>query len=215
MAFEASFMTGLKTTYPIDLNQQNSRTLYLLLYQSNMVQHRAVFFLIYINDISNIFSNLKTILFVDNYTLYISGENHTNLIRLANTDLQIFPKWCLINRLTANLNKTYYMLFTSQPPSVLPSFFFSKDVITRTIKHTLLGITFDDGMTFKHNVAHLILKLSILVSLLYQVKESMPTNVPKMVNDAHVLPHLHYCTPIWCKAYPTHMLPLIGLQKKS
>lgn len=28
------------------------------------------------------------------------------------------------------------------------------------------------------------------------------------------MPHLQYCTPIWCSTYPTHLLPLFRLQKK-
>ena len=32
--------------------------------------------------------------------------------------------------------------------------------------------------------------------------------------NAHVLPVLSYCIPIWCNTYPTHLLPLFRLQKK-
>ena len=42
----------------------------------------------------------------------------------------------------------------------------------------------------------------------------MPNNVLKILYAAHVLPHLQYCTPIWCNTYPTHLLPLVRLQKK-
>ena len=42
----------------------------------------------------------------------------------------------------------------------------------------------------------------------------MPIDVLKVVYNAHVLPHLYYCTPIWCNTYPTHLLPLFRLQKK-
>ena len=118
------------------------------------------------------------------------------------------------NRLTVNLNKTFYTLFTNKPPTLLPPLFFSQDIIYRTTKHTLLGITYDETLTFKHHITNLILKLSRLVSLLHQIKELMPTDVLKMFYNAHVLPHLQYCTPIWCSTYPTHLLPLFRLQKK-
>ena len=42
----------------------------------------------------------------------------------------------------------------------------------------------------------------------------MPTFVLIIMYNAHVLPHLQYCTPIWCNTYQTHLLPLIRLQKK-
>ena len=173
-----------------------------------------ILFLLYINDITSIFTNLKTVLFADDSTLYITGENPSDIIHTANVDLQIFHKWCLSNRLTVNLNKTFYMLFTNKPPSVLPSLFFSQNIISRTHKHTLLGITYDDNMTFQHHVTNQILKLSRTVSLLYLIKELMPIYVLKMLYNAHVLPQLYYCAPIWCSTYPTHLLPLFRLQKK-
>ncbi len=110
-----------------------------------------ILFLLYVNDITQIFTELKTILFADDSTLYITGENTTNLIHTANTDLQIFHKWCISNRLTVNLNKTFYMLFTNKPLPVLPLLLISQNIIHRTTKHTLLGITYDDSMTFKHH----------------------------------------------------------------
>ena len=42
----------------------------------------------------------------------------------------------------------------------------------------------------------------------------MPNYVLKVFYNAHVLPHLLYCSPIWCSTYPTHLLPLFRLQKK-
>ncbi len=51
----------------------------------------------------------------------------------------------------------------------------------------------------------------------------MPNNVLKILYNAHVVPHLQYCTlrkktlrqiHVWCNTYPTHLLPLFRLQKK-
>ena len=171
-----------------------------------------ILFLLYINDISNIFSNFKTILFADDSTFYVTGEDPSIMIHLANNDMKIFHKWCLSNRLTVNLNKIFYMLFTNKPQSVLPSLYYSQHIITRTDKHTLLDITYVDKMTFKHHITNQTLKLSRLVSMLYRIKEFMPIDVLKTVYNGHVLPHLYYCTPIWCNTYPTHLLPLFTLQ---
>ena len=51
-----------------------------------------ILFLLYINDITYIFTNLKSILFADDSILYIAGENLTDMIHSANTELQIFHK---------------------------------------------------------------------------------------------------------------------------
>ncbi len=59
-----------------------------------------------------------------------------------------------------------------------------------------------------------MLEVSRIVSLLYQVKDFVPHYVLTILYNAHVLPHLQYCIPIWYNTYPTHLLPLFRLQKK-
>lgn len=128
--------------------------------------------------------------------------------------MEVFHNWCLSNRLTVNLSKTNYMLFSLKQIQTLPPLFYHENTIAQTHHHTLLGVTLDDTMTFKPHISNLILKLSRIVSLLYQLKDFMPIYVLKMLYNAHILPHLLYCTPIWCNTYPTHLLPVIRIQKK-
>ena len=106
------------------------------------------------------------------------------------------------------------MLFTNKLFNTLPPLFFQHYIIKRAIQHTLLGITFDDTLSFKPHLSNLNHKLSRLLSLFYQVKDLMPIPVLNIMYNAHVLPILSYCTPIWCNTYPTNLIPLFRLQKK-
>ena len=173
-----------------------------------------ILFLLYINDLPNIFRNCKTILFADDSTLFLTGRDPSNLIYKANTELDIFHKWCISNRLTVNHTKTYYMLFTNKNVMTLPPLFLHFNIIKQTTQHPLLGIIFDDKLTFKPHISNLCLKLSRIVSLLYYIKDFMPLDIIKIMYNAHVLPILGYCMPIWCNTYPTHLLPLFRVQKK-
>ena len=173
-----------------------------------------ILFLIYINDITFIFNKLNTILFADDSTLYITDKNPINMIHTANSELRILQKWCLSNRLIINLSKTFYMIFTNKPLNILPPLLFNDNIINKTDTHTLLGITLDEKMTFIPHITNLMLKLTRVMSLLYRVKDFVPQSTLKTLYNAHVLPHLHYCTPIWCSTYPTHLLPLFRIQKR-
>ena len=173
-----------------------------------------ILFLLYINDLPYIFNNFKTILFADDSTLYLTGHDSTNMIHNANNDLNIFYEWCICNRLTVNLQKTYYMFFTNKPVKSLPPLFFHYSIIKRTTQHTLLGIIIDESLTFKPHISYLCLRLSRLISLIYHVKNIMPNDVLKILYNAHILPVLYYCTPIWGNTYPTNLIPLFRLQKK-
>ena len=108
----------------------------------------------------------------------------------------------------------YYMLFSNKSVNFLPPLLLHDKIITQTNQHTLLGITFDETMTFKPHILNLQLKLSRLVPLLYLVKDNMPPYILITLYNDHILPHFHYCTPIWCNTYPTHLLPLLRLQKR-
>ena len=171
-------------------------------------------FLIYINDLPGIFVKLNSILFADDSTFFIHGKDPNNLIQLANVDLKYFYDWTLSNRLTINLNKTYYMMFTNKSTLLLPHLLFHNDVIQKTEQHKFLGVTLDDKMTFKSHITDLCIKLSRTISMLYNTKDLMPPYVLHLLYCAHVLPHFMYCTPIWANTYPTHLLPLYILQKK-
>ena len=73
-----------------------------------------ILFLIYINDISYLFSEAKSILFADDITLYLTGPNQDQIVQDANHELEKLHQWCLCNRLTINTKKTYFMLFTTK-----------------------------------------------------------------------------------------------------
>ena len=172
-----------------------------------------ILFLIYINDITDIFTKSKTILFADDMTLYLIGRSPEQLITTANQELQQLHQWCVCNRLTINTDKTYYMFFTNKKTYYLPELELNNCKIAKTNHLKFLGVTFDDKMTFKLHINNLTLKISRHIALLYQIKDLMPSYVLKCIYYAHIYPLLNYCNPIWCITY---LIPLqLQLKKMS
>ena len=134
---------------------------------------------------------------------------------MANHDMDILQKWCASNRLSVNYSKTYYMLFSNKSLAQLPPLIFSNNIIKRTSQHKLLGVTLDDHITFKSHISEVCLKVSRIVALLYQVRDLVPNYMLHILYNAHILPHLLYCITLWGNTYPTHLLPLFRLQKRS
>lgn len=105
------------------------------------------------------------------------------------------------------------MLFTNKTIKTLTPIIYQNNIIKKVTQHKLLGITIDESLTFKSHISELCIKISRIESLLYQVKDLMPKHVLRILYNAHVLPHLLYCTPVWCNTYSTHLIPLFRLQK--
>ena len=70
-------------------------------------------FIIYINDIVTC-SGLNALLFADDAVLTLSHESHKHLERNVNLEVKKLHHWFTANKLTLNLKKTKFMLFSKK-----------------------------------------------------------------------------------------------------
>ena len=68
-------------------------------------------FIIYMNDICNVSDLLYTILYADDTSVLLNGKNIYELMDIINNELQKLYIWLRANKLTLNIDKTYYMIF--------------------------------------------------------------------------------------------------------
>ncbi len=67
-------------------------------------------FVLYINDICKV---LKMVLFADDTNLYCSGKSLKQLLITVEIELRVFKKWFDDNRLSLNLSKTKFIIFSN------------------------------------------------------------------------------------------------------
>ena len=72
-----------------------------------------LFFSILINDLINISSKLRFLMYADDTTIYFNLENFTqqNLNKEINCEIEKINTWLKVNRLSLNLQKTKLMIF--------------------------------------------------------------------------------------------------------
>ena len=68
-------------------------------------------FIIYMNDIFNVSNFPFTILYADDTCVTLDGKSLENLITLMNQELHLLYIWLQSNKLTLNVQKTYYIIF--------------------------------------------------------------------------------------------------------
>ena len=78
-----------------------------------MVSHKALLFLLYINDMVNCINDedVKLVLYADDTNIYIIGNDKNNLIQKGNQILKIVNKFMKSNLLHINLDKCCNMHF--------------------------------------------------------------------------------------------------------
>ena len=55
---------------------------------------------------------LFALLFADDTSVFVSGKNLCSLIEIMNKELEKLAEWMCINKLSLNVEKTKFMLFT-------------------------------------------------------------------------------------------------------
>ena len=70
-------------------------------------------FIIYTNDLPDTLNQSSSILFADDTTLYISDDNLYRLYAKMNEELNILTDWFKANKLSLNISKTKYILFSN------------------------------------------------------------------------------------------------------
>ena len=71
-------------------------------------------FIIYTNDLPGCLNLTKSILFADDTTIYLSSNNISYLYTTMNGELLKLTDWFRANKLSLNISKTNYILFTYQ-----------------------------------------------------------------------------------------------------
>ena len=68
--------------------------------------------IIYTNDLPNSLRHSKCILFADDTTIYYSAKELTDIYNKINYDLAATADWFKANKLTLNISKTNYVIFS-------------------------------------------------------------------------------------------------------
>ena len=97
----------------------------------------------------------------------------------------------------------------------MPPLFINFDAIERVSKHKVLGIILDEKLRYQHHIQYICKKVSKGISILHQLRNTVPEFVLKCLYNAHILPHILYCNALWGGTFSTHLQPLFILQKRA
>ena len=174
-------------------------------------------FLIYINDLPSVPKKLYPILYADDSSFLISGQDPDTIINYANTDLAVIMAWLNANKLTLNVNKSKCMFFFSKRMKVNPkvNLTINNQNIEQVDSFKFLGYTLDEHLKWDNHICAISKKISKNIGLLQKLRP---------VVDQHTLIKLYYSfihsyltngLTTWGSASNATLNQIIILQKRA
>ena len=142
-------------------------------------------FNIYINDIINTPQHLTSILFADDSCFYLSGPTIEPLINYINFDSINIHKWLVANRLTLNIDKSHFIIFSRKKTpthSILHNpLKINNNILKRVHETNFLGLILTHNLSWKNQINDIVNRLNKYCSILYLTKDCLTINPLKLI----------------------------------
>ena len=173
-----------------------------------------ILFLLYINDLPNSTNLLKFILFADDTNLFYSSKDQKEATSVINRELRSVSEWMNCNKLSVNLKKTCYMIFSNKDV-VSSNIVFNNALINQVTKTTFLGVIIDNKLSWRHHCQKIHMSISRTLGILRRVRNMLPREALFSIYNALILPQLQYGILAWGNSSQLNLNKLLVVQKKS
>ena len=127
-------------------------------------------FLVYVNDLYQAAPFLFCVLFADDTNVLMSDGDFDNLVSKLNAELENLDIWFKVNKLSINLRKTKFMIFTNRKYLRKPKIEINSCDIEQVSNLKFLGVVLDDKLNWKCHMAHVSNKLAKSIGILYKIR---------------------------------------------
>ena len=135
-------------------------------------------FIIYINDIPEISTIAKFILYADDANIIVTANTIEEVYNQIVSLIDNLEDWVHCNGLTLNLKKTKYLIFSRSKVALPCPLNISQTPIERKTETRFLGVIVDESLNWSRHVKTVIAKMSRYVGIMYIV-QNQKTTAPK------------------------------------
>ena len=113
-------------------------------------------FLIYINDLCTVCKFTAPVLFADDTNLFSSGTNVPAMVNNINHELEQISLWLKVNKLSLNVKKTHYMVFTNKKSRTANlKISIDNQIIDEVCQTKIFAVIIDNKLTCKYHIISL------------------------------------------------------------
>ena len=177
-------------------------------------------FLIFINDLPNA-TDFLTLLFADDTTFQLSNTDIDFLYEKTNSELEKASVWFKANKLTLNVKKTKFILFTEKNLNTELNIKIGGKFIDQVGSNCkekyfkFVGHVLDDKLSWQGHVDHISKKLASANFAINSSKHFLPLKVRLSLYHSLFDSHLNYGNLLWGCAKPKVLTKIENLQKKA
>ena len=127
-------------------------------------------FLLYINDLGSASNGLSTFMFADDTSMLGHDKNINSLQSCINENLQMVSEWLQVNKLSLNISKSHFMLFTRKRTDVHDINIEINNITISRVKNVkFLGVILDEKMSWKDHINYISKKISKCIAIMFKL----------------------------------------------
>ena len=172
-------------------------------------------FLLYINDLTTLTTTSLSVLFADDTNIFLSGKNLQSISMTLNEQLTAIYEWLCCNKLSLNVLKTHYMIFTPRNKKVNDiNLYIDKVPIGRVYVTKFLGVQIDSQLNWKNHIEYICKKLSKCIGIFSKARRKLQNLLWYHYIIPLHSPYFIYCNHEWGSTYQTNLNNVVLVQKK-
>ena len=172
-------------------------------------------YVLYLNDLSSVSEACFSILFADDTNMFITGNDVNCMCDKLNSDLARIQEWLYCNKLSLNVSKTHYMIFTPRNKNIEDVDVRIQNIcIDRVFVSKFLGVQIDSKLSWKNHTDYICSKLSKCVGILAKARKKMYKSALINLYYSFAYPYLMYCNHVWGENYQSNLEKVVLVQKK-
>ena len=175
-----------------------------------------LFFLIYINDIARVSKLLFFLLFADDTNIFITGKDINTITHTLNQELKKLLIWLQVNKLSINIDKTKYIIFSLRKKvNTVSHIYINNNIIERVYSTKFLGIIIDSKLSWIDHVQHIKTKIAKGLGILCKSRKILNINTLLTLYYSFVFPYIVYCIEVWGSVNKLLFSSIFKLQKRA
>ena len=156
------------------------------------------------------------ILFSDDTNLFCTNDKLDIIVSEINVERVNIYTWLRVNKLSLNIEKTNFMLFTPNSFSQNMNCIYIDGYRIEKVRQTkYLGVVLDNKLNRHAHCEYICGKMSKGIGIIIKPRKVFNETTLLSLYYSLILPYVSYCIHVSGKAYNTHLTRILVLQNKA